>query len=52
MPDVSHLGEVNLLHKGGALPPWGHSLFMYQIYFLPLQPPRIRAAFITGGNEN
>lgn len=33
LPDVSRLGEVNLLHKGGALPPQGHCLFMYQIYF-------------------
>lgn len=47
--DVSHLGGVNLSHKGGASFPWGHRLFMYQIYFLLPWPPRIHTAFITGG---
>lgn len=50
--DVSHLGGVNLPHKGGACLPRGHRLFMYQIYFLLPWPPRIHTAFITGGNEN
>lgn len=32
--DVSHLCGLNLSDKGGAsLPPRGHRLFMYQIYF-------------------
>lgn len=47
--DVSHLGGVNLSHKGGASLPCGHRLFMYQIYFLLQRPPWIHIAFITGG---
>lgn len=46
--DVSHLGGVNLPHKGGACLPSGHRLFMYQIYFLLPWPPWIHTAFITG----
>lgn len=47
--DVSHLGGVNLFHKGGASRPRGHCLFMYQIYFLLPWPPWIHIAFIMRG---